>query len=155
MFDLVGAIVAGLIGGAAMGLLLYLGIWMAPAQMRMNLFLMLGTMVFRPGAMAYGAGFMMHAVMSIVFGLIHAAAFVAFGLEANAAWGLGFGAVHWLVVGMGLGMIPIMHARMRSGDIARPGFFALSMGAMTAAGFLMLHLLYGVLVGAIYGAWIS
>ena len=58
-FDAGAAIVAGLIGGAAMGVLLYMGIAMMPRQMKMNLFLMLGTMVFRDKEKAYVAGAMM------------------------------------------------------------------------------------------------
>ena len=72
-FDVGGAIGAGLIAGAVMGVLLYMGIGMMPRQMKMNLFLMLGTMMVRDRSMAYVAGAMMHAVMSIVFGLIHVA----------------------------------------------------------------------------------
>ena len=34
-----------------------------------------------------------------------------------------------------------------------PGFYALGYPPMTALGFLMLHLVFGVIVGALYGAW--
>ncbi len=55
-----------------------------PNQMRMNLFLMLGTMmIFRGGAMAYAMGATVHAVMSIVFALIHVAVYNALGLESQ------------------------------------------------------------------------
>lgn len=151
-FDGGAAAGAGLIGGAAMSVLLYLGIAMMPRQMKMNLFLMLGTMVFRRDrAMAYAGGAMMHAVMSIVFGLIHVAFFTAFGLEtALVAWGILFGFVHWLVSGMGLGMIPTMHPLIKRGEMDAPGSFALNYPSMTAMGFFMLHILFGVLVAAVY-----
>ncbi len=42
-FDGGAAIGAGLIAGAVMSVLLYMGIAMMPRQMKMNLFLMLGT----------------------------------------------------------------------------------------------------------------
>ena len=71
------AIVAGLIGGGVMAVLLYMGIAMIPTQMKMNLFQMLGTMMVPAGTMTYIAGAMMHAMMSIVFGLIHAALYPA------------------------------------------------------------------------------
>ncbi len=67
-FDGGAAVGAGLIGGAVMSMLLYMGIGMMPRQMRMNLFLMLGTMMFRDRNIAILAGGMMHAMMSIVFG---------------------------------------------------------------------------------------
>ena len=153
-FDAGAAIGAGLIGGAAMSGLLYMGIGMMPRQMRMNLFLMLGTMVFRDRGLALVAGGMMHAVISIAFGLVHVAFFVAFGLESSfVAWGILFGVVHWTVSGMGLGMLPMMHPLIRTGEMDRPGAFALSYPPMTAMGFFMLHIVFGVLVAASYSAF--
>lgn len=150
-FDIAAAIAAGLVGGTAMSVVLYMGIAMMPAQMKMNLFLMLGTMMFPVGTMAYVAGAMMHAMASIVFAVMHVALYQAFGIEsALIAWGVLFGVGHWLVAGMGLGMVPIMHSRMKSGEIQSPGAFALSYPAATAMGFFMLHVLFGVLVGAVY-----
>ncbi|KKN10445.1 hypothetical protein LCGC14_1036560 [marine sediment metagenome] len=153
-FELGWAILAGLIGGTVMAVILYMGIFMLPQQMKMNLFMILGTMVLPVGATAFVMGAMVHAGMSIVFGLIHGAVYSAADIDsAQAAWGLLFGLVHWAVVGMALGMLPLMHARIRSGEIDAPGFYALSYPPMTAMGFLMLHLVFGVIVGALYGAW--
>ena len=61
-----------------MSMLLYMGIGMMPRQMRMILFLMLGTMMFRDRTMAIVAGGMMHAAMSIVFGILVGALYTAF-----------------------------------------------------------------------------
>ncbi len=148
------AILAGLIGGSVMAAILYMGIIMMPQQMKMNLFMMLGSMMLPVGAAAFVMGAMMHAGMSVVFGLIHGAVFSAADIDsAQAAWGLLFGLVHWAVVGMALGMLPMMHPRIRDGEIEAPGFYALRYPPMTAMGFLMLHLVFGVIVGALYGAW--
>ena len=107
-FDGGAAVGAGLLAGAAMSMLLYMGIAIMPGQMKMNLFRMLGTMMFADGSMAYVVGAMMHAMMSIVFALIHVAFFTAFDLETSlAAWGIVFGLAHWMVSGMGLGMMPM------------------------------------------------
>ena len=150
-FDTGAAVGAGLIGGGVMSVLLYMGIAMMPRQMKMNLFLMLGTMMFRKGAMAVVAGGMMHAAMSVVFGLIHVALYTAFGLEsALVAWGILFGFAHWLVSGMGLGMIPAMHPVIKRGEMDAPGAFALNYPSMTVMGFFMLHILFGILVGTFY-----
>ncbi len=148
------AILAGLSGGAVMAVILYMGIVMMPQQMKMNLFMMLGSMVLPVGVGAFLMGAMVHAGMSVVFGLIHGGVFAALDIDsAWAAWGLLFGLAHWAVVGMALGMMPMMHPRMRSGEIAEPGFYAVRYPPMTAMGFLMLHLVFGVIVGALYGAW--
>ena len=148
------AILAGLVGGGVMAALLYMGNFMLPNQMKMNLFMMLGSMMLPVGAAAFVMGAMVHAGMSVVFGLIHGAVFAGFDIDsAEWAWGLLFGLVHWAGVGMALGMMPLMHPRIRNGEIAAPGFYALSFPPMTAMGFLMLHLVFGVLVGVLYGAW--
>ena len=152
-FDGGAAIGAGLIAGAVMSGLLYMGIGMMPRQMRMNLFLMLGTMMVRDRSMAYLAGATMHGAMSVAFGLVHVALFNAFDLETSlAAWGIIFGLVHWLASGMGLAMVPTMHPLIRRGEMDAPGAFALAYPPMTAVGFLMLHVVYGILVGAFYTA---
>jgi hypothetical protein len=152
-FDAGAAVGAGLIGGAVMSMLLYMGIAMMPRQMKMNLFLMLGTMMFRDRMMAYMAGAMMHAGMSIAFGVAHVALYTAFGLEsALALWGAVFGVAHWMMSGMGLGMIPMVHPLMRSGQMEAPGALALRYPAMTAMGFFALHIVFGVVVGTTYAA---
>lgn len=163
------AIVAGLVGGAVMTVILYMGIFMMPSQMKMNLLLLLGTMLVPAGVMAYLAGAMIHTMMSVVFALIHGAVFTGADItSAEAAWGLLFGFVHWAIVGMALGMVPMMHPRIRYDGprlvpqargnphseelLDPPGFYALNYPPGTAMGFLMLHLLFGVLVGVVYAA---
>ena len=148
------AILAGLVGGTAMAVMLYMGIAMLPQQMKMNLFTMLGTMVLPAGAAAFVMGAMVHAGMSVAFGLAHGAVFAVADIESSeAAWGLLFGLVHWAGAGMALGMLPLMHPRIRDGELDAPGFYALSYPPMTALGFLMLHLVFGVIVGALYATW--
>ncbi len=147
------AISAGLVGTAAMTAVLYMGIALMPRQMKMNLLYMLGTMMIRSKGAAYMMGAMMHTSMGIVFALIHAGLYQALGLESGlAAWGLLFGFAHWLVVGLGMGMIGGMHPVMRAGEMQAPGFFVKNYPAMTIGGFLMLHLLYGLVVGVVYDA---
>ena len=145
---------AGLLAGAIMSAVLYMGIAVMPGQMKMNLFYLLGSMMFREKTMVYMAGAMAHAGMSVIFALIHVGVFDAVDLESKLAlWGLLFGFVHYMVVGMALGMLPLLHPRIRDGELQAPGAFALAYPPGTAIGFLMLHLLYGVLVGAFYTAF--
>ncbi|MEE8421990.1 MAG: hypothetical protein V3S31_04345 [Dehalococcoidia bacterium] len=149
------AIGAGLVGGGVMIVLLYMGIAMMPRQMRMNLLLMLGGMVGHTGAAAYVAGLMMHAGMAIGFGVIHAALFAGGDIEDSILlWGLLFGAAHAVMAGAALAMVPAMHPLMRDGRMERPGAFALKLGAPTAIGFVMLHLIYGAVVAVLYDAFL-
>ncbi|MBI2856271.1 MAG: hypothetical protein HYX93_05430 [Chloroflexi bacterium] len=148
------AVGAGIVGAVAMAAVLYMGIAMMPRQMTMNLLYMLGTMMTRATVPAYVAGAMMHAVMGIVFALVHTGLYQALDLESGlAGWGILFGFVHWIVAGMGIGMVGAMHPLMRSGEMQAPGPFVKNYPPMTAMGFFMLHLLFGLLVGVLYQAW--
>ena len=153
-FDGGAAAGAGPVGGVVMSMLLYAGIAMMPRQMSVNLFRMLGTMVFRDNAKAYVAGAVMHETMSKAFGVAHVAVYVALGLQGQlAAWGVLFGFVHWLVSGVGLAMVPAIHPMMRRGRMSAPGPFTLNYPSETAMGFLMPHILHGGRVAALYGAF--
>ncbi len=153
-YNLGAAIAAGIVGTVVMTTVLYMGIAMMPRQMTMNLLYMLGTMMTRNKTSAYLVGAMMHGMMGIIFALIHTGVYQAAGLETSlVTWGILFGFVHWLVVGMGIGMIGTVHPMMRTGELQAPGVFATNLPSMTVMGFLMLHLLYGLLVGAIYSAY--
>ncbi len=93
----------------------------------MNILHLLGTMMFRPTPVVYMAGVMMHAANSVVFALIHVGIYEAIDLDSNlAAWGLLFGAVHYMVSGMAMGMMPMMHAGIRAGTVHAPGAFAMA-----------------------------
>ena len=61
-----------------------------------------------------------------------------------------FGFGHYLISSLALGMIPVIHTMVRSGRLQNPGLFAMGYPAATAMGFLMLHLLFGVLVSTFY-----
>ncbi|MBI4289382.1 MAG: hypothetical protein HY671_13270 [Chloroflexi bacterium] len=153
-FNAGAAIGAGLAGTAAMTAILYMGVAMMPRQMTMNLLYMLGTMLTRRKGAAYVVGAMMHTMMGIVFALIYAGAFRAFALQSGLiGWGVLFGFVHWVAVGIGIAMVGAVHPMVRSGQMAAPGIFVKNHPPLTVMGFLMLHLLYGLAVGALYGAW--
>ncbi len=152
---------------------LYMAIWMMPKQMKMNLLLLLGTMVAPVGAAAYGVGLMAHTMMSVAFGVVHGGLADAVDVTSagqGAAYGAIFGLGHALIVGVVLGMMPMLHPRMRSTQgqlvpalaggsatpdeelLDPPGFFGMNYPLMTVMGFFMLHVLFGVIVGALYGA---
>jgi hypothetical protein len=48
------------------------------------------------------------------------------------------------------GMMPVMHPRIKDGSLEAPGAFAINYPMATTMGFLMLHLMFGVLVGVFY-----
>jgi len=67
--------------------------------------------------------------------------------------GVLFGFVHYLIVGMGMGMMETMHPLMRTGQMPAPGRFVTNLPRMTVMGFLMVHLVYGLVVAALYDVW--
>ena len=151
-FNIGAAIIAGVVATVVMTIVMYMGRAMMPQQMPMNILHMLGTMMTRSTGPAYVMGTMMHGVMGIVFALIHVAVFVALGLEALLAWGILFGVVHWVIAGMGMGMMGTMHPVIRSGEMPAPGPFVKNLPMMNVMGFLMVHVIYGLVVGGLYQA---
>ena len=148
------AIGAGAVATLVMTLIMYMGRAMMPQQMPMNILYMLGSMMTPSKMPAYMMGVMMHAVNGIIFAIVHTALYQAFGLESGLlGWGILFGFIHWIIVGMGLGMMGMMHPMMRRGDMDAPGAFAMRLPMMNVMGFLMLHLVYGLVLGALYEAW--
>ena len=156
-YDVTAIIGVGLLGGLIMLVPLYMGRAMAPQQMRMDLLRLLGTMtpMRLPLPAAYLAGAMMHAGASVLFAFVHVGLFEVTGINEDLVlWGLLLGLGHWMFSGMMMGMMPLLHPLVAKGELENPGPFALSMGPMTATGFLMLHLLFGVVVGGLYEAFI-
>lgn len=167
------AILGGLIGGTAMVGVLYSAIWMLPRQMKMNFLLIVGTMLVPVGASAYAVGLMLHLMMSTAFGLIHGGLIEAIGVTSageGAVYGALFGLGHAVIAGVALGMMPLLHPRMRPEQpklvpafgagaepeeelLDPPGFFGMNYPAMTVRGFFMLHVMFGAIVGLLYGAW--
>ena len=148
------AVGAGLVATAVMTAIMYMGLAMMPRQMSMNIVHMMGTMMSRRTVPIYVIGAMMHFGLGILFALAHTGLYAALNLEtALVGWGLLFGLGHWLIAGMGFGMIGSMHPRMRSGETSAPGPFLRNLPTMTVMGFLMVHLVYGPVVGALYEVW--
>jgi len=115
---------------------------------KMDIVDMLSTMFGKPN---HTLGWMMHFMMGVIFALIYAFLW-SLGV-GSATWlnGLVFGAVHWLVVGVVMGMIPLMHAGIRSGAVKAPGLWMTNNGGMMAfVGGLIGHLVFGLVVALIY-----
>lgn len=154
-YNIVAAIVAGLVATGVITAIMYMGRAMMPEQMPMNILHMIGSMMSRSSGPAYMMGFMMHFCMGGVFAIIHTVLYQVIGLDGQLLlWGILFGAVHWVVASMGMGMMGSMHPRIRDGELAAPGPFLRNYPMMSVVGFLMLHLIFGLVVGGVYGAMV-
>jgi hypothetical protein len=141
------AILGGIVGGLAMTVLGWL---VRQLGIDLNTEMMLGTMVRAPGGTAWVIGLFMHLMVAIVFALIYAWGFERVTHRAGVAVGLGFAVVHIVFAGLAMTMIPAMHPMIPE-QMPAPGAFMVNMGATFVALFVIEHLLYGSIVGALYG----
>lgn len=125
---------------------------------RMNIPIMLGTMVTRDRDRAGVYGIVLHAAIGWVLSLLYVLAFEAYG---TATWWLGglLGLLHGLfALGVFLPMTPAIHPAMaserRGPTVVRrlepPGFFGLNYGVQTPVTVLVAHVVFGVILGALY-----
>jgi hypothetical protein len=142
------AFVAGLVGGLAMTALAWL---VRQTGLQMNAEMMLGSMVSSsPGAATWLIGFIMHMMISALIALAYAWGFENVTHRAGAAVGLGFAVIHVVIAGIVMAMIPAIHPMIPE-RMPAPGAFMANMGATFVALFIIEHLLYGAIVGAMYG----
>jgi hypothetical protein len=149
--NIIGAIVAGLVGTIIISMVMM----MAPkmGMPKMAIWEMLGAMFSPDGNVALG--WAMHLMMGIVFGLIYAALWAAGLGSVSVVSGLIFGIVHWLVAGLMMGGMPMMHAGIKAGAVSAPGVFMLKNGGMMGfMGGLMGHAIFGVVVALVYGLFV-
>ena len=145
------ALIAGLVGGAAMTTLAW---FVRRMGIDMNAEMMLGTMVSSPGTAAWLIGFAMHMMLSAVIALIYALGFERVTHRAGAVVGLGFAVIHVILAGMVMGMIPAIHPMIPE-QMPAPGAFMANMGTTFLALFVIEHLMFGTIVGAMYGPVVS
>jgi hypothetical protein len=122
---------------------------------RLDIPLMLGTIVTEDPDRARVAGFAIHLGIGQVFALFYAAGFAALGI---ATWWLGaiFGLLHAVVaLTVLVPLLPGVHPRMaseragpRSNTVLEPpGLFGLAYGVPTPTVTVLAHLAYGVVLG--------
>lgn len=150
------AIVAGLIGTVVMTAVMYAGGMMG---MHMDMPMMLGTMVMPRGTAAWVIGAMLHLMMGTAFFVVYAAIFDAAAIDSGiVAWSAGFGVVHGVMAGLAMGMMPAIHPRLETATsgtgtgVSAPGMFGLRMGPMGPVAIIALHVIFGLVAGAVYAA---
>ena len=166
-FEVLPALVAGLIGTGVMSALMAMAGSMGMTRMP-PMHLLTGSMMSGDRAQASKVGIMVHYIVmgTVMFGLIYAGLFTAIG-SASVVTGVGLGLVHGVLVGaMAMPMMASVHPRISkaSGDdgavvteegelrIAAPGFFGIKWGAMTPMGMIVGHVVFGAVVALTYNA---
>ena len=139
--NIVGAIVAGLAGTAAMTVLMYLAPMMGLPKM--DIIGMLGSMFTSNKGTATILGLVAHFLMGGIFAIIYALLW-SLGIGSPTwLWGLIFGAVHGVVAIVTMPLMARMHPRPPEMDG----------GMLTMLGQLMGHMVYGLVVALVYAAF--
>jgi hypothetical protein len=123
---------------------------------RMDLPFLLGTMFSGNRVRAKAIGYLLHFVAGQAFAFMYYGVFLAID-ESGALLGALFGLVHGVFAGTALVniLVPAVHPRMGSPDTAAdsspllepPGFLMLNYGRSTPVVNLIVHVLYGAIVG--------
>ncbi len=149
--NILGAIIAGIIGTLVMTMVM-----MAAPQMgmpKMDIVGMLGSMFSAKSNRMLGM--VMHFMMGVIFAIVYALLWNAGIGTVGLLWGAVFGAGHWLVTGVMMGGMSMMHAGVKAGTVNAPGLFMTNNGGMMAfIGGLMGHVIFGLVVAFVYGLFV-
>lgn len=142
------ALAGGLLGAIAMSVCLSL---LRLAGLPVNLELLLGSALGAiPSLATWFVGFAIHLLFGCLFGVVYGWLFERVLHRARVYGGVLLGSVHAIAAGLFLGAIPLFHARVPELDPA-PGAFFLAAGPAGPLALLGVHLVFGAIVGAIYG----
>jgi hypothetical protein len=146
--DMRAALLAGLLGGVATTVL---GVIARALGIPVALETMLGTVFgLHPSLTASAIGFAIHLAVSAVVAVVYAAGFEYVTRRAGAGPGVLFSLVHTAMSGLALGAVPAVHPLIPE-PIPAPGLFLSGLGAVGVSYFVAMHLLYGAVVGGVYG----
>jgi hypothetical protein len=158
-FEFWPAALAGLVGGIVMSAMIVM--MRVAGKTEMDMMYMQGTMFTAKRGPAMVIGAVMHLVVmsAIVLGSVYALLFDWLDISAGNAWWVGalFGVAHGILGGLVMAMMPAIHPRMGAADssgavtLKAPGPFGRNYGSATPPGMLMGHVIYGLVLGAVYG----
>jgi hypothetical protein len=154
-------VIASALAGGFLGTLAMATIIKAASELgvtRMDLALLLGTVISEKRRKARAIGYVFYFVLGIAFAEAYGGFFAIIG---RASWQLGalLGALHAIFTATVLVavLLPVVHPRMATSDTAAneitliepPGFLMLNYGRGTFLVTLAAHIVYGALVGLI------
>jgi hypothetical protein len=166
-FEVLPALVAGLTGTIVMSAMMAMA--SAGGMTRMPpMPLVVGSMMSGDPRKAKRFGVVIHFVLmgTLVFGIAYAALFAGLGSAAVSTGAL-IGLAHGVVVGaVAMPMMPAVHPRMTAPSatqaavdtsggtvtLSAPGVFGSKWGAMTPVGLVAGHVVYGIIVAAVYSS---
>jgi uncharacterized membrane protein len=141
--DLVGAMIAGLAGTVAMSLLIYIGPF--AGMPRMDLIDLLGSMFSGNRTAAFVLGILLHLAIGALSGIVYGTLWSLGIIPPTWATGLLFGLGHWVVVSLMIPRILMMHPRNPT----------LERSMVWVFGFLLAHLVFGIVTALVYAPFVS
>ena len=97
------------------------------------------------GDAAWAVGLLIHLAASALFALIYAEGFRRVH-AAGSRIGAAFGVIQWLLIGVFIGIMPSLRP-MLADTLSTPGPFAMNLGLFGFFFLLLVHLIYGAIVG--------
>jgi len=142
------AIVGGVLGAGLMSVIMAMARGMG---MNVNLEQMLGTMTgMMPSGTTFAIGLAVHLMMGAAFAVAYAWLFEHVAHRGHWATGALVAIPHIVVAGLMMGVIPMIHPLMPN-PVPPPGVFMSALGPMGVGAMVMLHLIFGAVVGGVYG----
>lgn len=140
-------------GGVLGALMMVIIMWIARtiAGTTISMSMLLGTILIPPGSTAWTLGLFMHLVIGGMVGLIYGWVFEHACHKGGISTGITLGALHAIVAGLVLGVMPAIHPRIPD-SVAAPGYFMSNMGVVGVVTLFVLHVVYGGVVGGMYGS---
>lgn len=146
---IVAGVFAGVVGTAAFSMVMALAPRMG--MPKMAIWEMLGSMFNPQGNIALG--WAAHFMMGVIFAIVYTALWSAGVGSASVSVGALFGLVHWLIVGIMMGAMPMMHAGIQVGAVEAPGVYMIKNdGLMGFVGGTIGHIVFGIVVALAYSA---
>jgi hypothetical protein len=143
------AFLSGTLGGVAMTTVMAIARTMG---MRFHFEMMLGTLLGGPpDAARWSTGLVMHLILSGLIALIYALGFEHVTHRAGWLIGIAFSIVHIAIAGILLGWVGALNPVVPE-IMPAPGPFMANFGFIYIVSFMVLHFMYGAIVGLLYGA---
>lgn len=141
------AFLGGVLGGAAATLITALG---RGVGIPVNIEMLLGSMFTAEiGALTWILGFVVHLFVSGLVGLVYGLVFEHVVRTAGAGPGMLLSSIHLLIAGIAVGSIHHLHPLIPE-MLMHPGGFFINLGGFGVLSFVLLHVLFGAIVGAVY-----
>jgi hypothetical protein len=126
----------------------------AMGMTRMDVLDLLGSMFAPPHtARSQLLGVLIHHIDGALLGIAWAYGIALAQVPANWLSGLVGGAILWVLAMLLMSSVGIIHPAIRAGTEEDPGPAATNLGKMSPMGALIAHLIYGIVLGALYQTW--